>query len=179
MGAMNDFLGEPLFQPTGTDWIDHAFTAAVLDDMEREERTRRSFEFAAPKSVVKTPTESDNSDVEDRHISNFNFGGGPISFREFIEQYIEMVQSLSEYRSFIVGLPSDKAGCGITPLLDGSPADTLFIYVVDEDPLDVPRSLIEGLLARKNREVKIKYCGESEPDKTGLYFDSYIVTIDG
>ena len=52
MGHMNDFFGEPLFQPTGTDWIDHAFTAAVLDDMEREERARRSFEFAALKSTA-------------------------------------------------------------------------------------------------------------------------------
>lgn len=33
---MNDFFGEPLFQPTGTDWIDHAFTAAILDEMEEE-----------------------------------------------------------------------------------------------------------------------------------------------
>lgn len=47
MSHMNDFFGEPLFQPTGTDWIDHAFTAAVLDDIEREERARRSWEFAA------------------------------------------------------------------------------------------------------------------------------------
>ncbi len=47
MGAMNDFFGEPLFQPTGTDWIDHAFTAAVLDDMKREERARRASEFNA------------------------------------------------------------------------------------------------------------------------------------
>lgn len=34
MGVMNDFFGEPLFQPTGTDWIDHAFTAAILDEEE-------------------------------------------------------------------------------------------------------------------------------------------------
>ncbi len=27
---MDDFFGKPLFQPTGTDWIDHAFTAAIL-----------------------------------------------------------------------------------------------------------------------------------------------------
>lgn len=47
MGHMNDFFGEPLFKPTGTDWIDHAFTAAVLDDMEREEKARKSFRFAA------------------------------------------------------------------------------------------------------------------------------------
>lgn len=51
MGVMNDFFGEPLFQPTGTDWIDHAFTAAVLDDMEREETARRSLSLAMPKEA--------------------------------------------------------------------------------------------------------------------------------
>jgi len=36
---MNDFFGEPLFQPTGTDWIDHAFTATILDEMEADNDT--------------------------------------------------------------------------------------------------------------------------------------------
>ncbi len=27
---MNDFFGEPLFHPTGTDWVDQAFTATIL-----------------------------------------------------------------------------------------------------------------------------------------------------
>ncbi len=49
---MNDFFGEPLFQPTDTDWTDHVFTAAVLDDMEREEKARHSFEFAAQESTA-------------------------------------------------------------------------------------------------------------------------------
>lgn len=44
---MNDFFGEPIFKPTGTDWIDHAFTAAVLDDIEWKERGRRASEFNA------------------------------------------------------------------------------------------------------------------------------------
>lgn len=57
MGHMNDFFGKPLFQPTGTDWIDHAFTAAVLDDMEQEERARHSFEFAALKHDAETPVD--------------------------------------------------------------------------------------------------------------------------
>lgn len=39
MGHMNDFFGEPIFQPTGTDWIDHAFTAAILDEMEADSDT--------------------------------------------------------------------------------------------------------------------------------------------
>lgn len=43
---MDDFWGEPLFQPTGTDWIDHAFTAAILDDTEQEERARQAFDHA-------------------------------------------------------------------------------------------------------------------------------------
>lgn len=34
---MDDFFGEPLFQPTGVDWIDHAFTAAILDELDRDE----------------------------------------------------------------------------------------------------------------------------------------------
>ncbi len=33
---MDDLFGEPLFQPTGTDWIDHAFTAAILDEEEAD-----------------------------------------------------------------------------------------------------------------------------------------------
>lgn len=49
MGDMNDIFGKPLFQPTGTDWIDHAFTAAVLDDMEREEKAQRSLSLTTPK----------------------------------------------------------------------------------------------------------------------------------
>lgn len=33
---MDSLFGAPLFQPTGTGWIDHAFTAAILDEMEEE-----------------------------------------------------------------------------------------------------------------------------------------------
>lgn len=43
---MDDFFGDPLFQPTGVDWIDHTFTAAILDDTEREERARQAFDRA-------------------------------------------------------------------------------------------------------------------------------------
>lgn len=66
MGHMNDFFGKPLFQPTGTDWIDHAFTAAVLDDMEQEERERRDSEFNAFIDKLNAPisTESEAT-VED------------------------------------------------------------------------------------------------------------------
>lgn len=60
MGHMNDFFGEPLFKPTGTDWIDHAFTAAVLDDMEREERARRSLSFDTPAYGMKTPIDTES-----------------------------------------------------------------------------------------------------------------------
>lgn len=52
MGDMNDIFGKPLFQPTGTDWIDHAFTAAILDDMEREKKARRSLSLATPKEDI-------------------------------------------------------------------------------------------------------------------------------
>lgn len=177
MGAMNDFFGKPLFQPTGTDWIDHAFTAAVLDDIEQEERRQRASAFAAFTSDVKTPIKSDPSDTEG-HISSFDFGGGPIPFRDFVEHYQEMVKSLLEYEGFIFAVPSNGIGCGITPLVDGSPTETLFIYVGDEDPSDIPRFLIEGLLCKKDREIKIKYYG-AEPDEDGEYDDIYFVTIDG
>ncbi len=51
---MDDFFGEPLFQPTGTDWIDHAFTAAILDEEEADSDTntpayRPSASAPAPK----------------------------------------------------------------------------------------------------------------------------------
>lgn len=47
MGDIDNFFGEPIFKPTGTNWIDHAFTAAILDDIEREEMTQRSLRLAA------------------------------------------------------------------------------------------------------------------------------------
>lgn len=34
---MDGLFGEPLFQPTGVDWIDHAFTAAILDELDGDE----------------------------------------------------------------------------------------------------------------------------------------------
>jgi len=64
MGHMNDFFGKPLFQPTGTDWIDHAFTAAVLDDIEREERERRSFRFGMSAYDTETPDTESKEQVE-------------------------------------------------------------------------------------------------------------------
>lgn len=52
---MDDFFGEPLLQSTGTDWINHAFTAALLDDLDREERERHSFDFGALTSDEESP----------------------------------------------------------------------------------------------------------------------------
>ena len=59
MGDMNGFFGKPLFQPTGTDWIDHAFTAAVLDDMEQEEKARHSFSITVPKEDREMDSDTD------------------------------------------------------------------------------------------------------------------------
>lgn len=178
---MNDFFGKPLFQPTGTGWIDHAFTAAVLDDMEREKRARHSFEFATPKSTIETPETSDTPDIEDCPSELFAFGERSLLFEEFLEQRLEIVQSLSEYHSFAFCLSLDNDCCGVSPLLDGSPNGTLFVYASDEsqDLFHVLSMIIKDLLIYEDSEAKIQYCGRSEPDDDGWSSDTYIVAIDG
>lgn len=159
MGAMNDFFGEPMFQPTGTDWIDHAFTAAVLDDMEREERARHSVNFSMPTDVADTPVESKNSDVRDGTSSCFRINKDVISFEEFLEQKGDICQFLSEHGGFHASLPEGTTGCHITPF--GTPK-TFCIHMDDgRQPLDALRLLIESLLMFEGGEVRISNRGIS------------------
>jgi len=87
---MNDFFGKPLFEPTGTDWIDHAFTAAVLDDIEQEERARRSFKF------VSLPTDGD---IDVGHeIGEVNeAASAPVTYQEAVDFFVNSaVESIKQ-----------------------------------------------------------------------------------
>lgn len=86
MGHMNDFFGKPLFQPTGTDWIDHAFTAAVLDDIEREERARRSWEFAALTSRM---TIDGDAEIDSATYDSDDTSADVVTYKEAVDLFVD------------------------------------------------------------------------------------------
>ncbi len=177
MGAMNDFWGEPLFQPTGTDWIDHASTAAVLDDMEREEQARRSLSFSTPTMGKATDRDAGV------HIkkSTFRISKDAVSFEEFVEQFDDLCQFLAECGGFMFKLPQNANGCLIAPFSEEE-VETLAIYMDSDDarPLNILLLLIEGLLIRQNKTVKIKNWGLERFNQNGKdwCFQVIKVTID-
>lgn len=89
MGAMNDFFGEPPFQPTGTDWIDHAFTAVVLDEMEQEERTRHSCRMSEVTTDRTRDSDADITPVIYEYNSD-DKSPGAVEYREAVDFFVDM-----------------------------------------------------------------------------------------